>query len=1131
MLTALGKTIERKPWFVIIVILIITAGFATLIPSIEFRTDYQEFMPDDELVLANSRVLDYFGVSQLPLFLLIEKQSEESVITPQSLREMSFIENEIKKFPHVNNTISIMTFLNAVCLVEFGNTINNCTDEQIEIALNDILMEEQTGEIRLFNTDDPNENIDYKRYPRISKGKSIDSADIKNCYISKDNNTITFTIEVYDLSSLQSKLRPSLNKINVMEWYLNFENLITPDERLDISYRIAAHIEPIHPFWEIGKGFIGNLRELINHIINRELLNSYKKEVYLWIKPPQQNMYFPIPLSSGNITFEKDSNRVNIVVTREELGTFGIATQVGSFELPAKLSNFNAGIRYYQTSILKRPGGRVLANVSFLLNKIEKIRSRPIIGNIVSRILQKYGNITWEDFNQLFDLMREVDLLPETLALKDIDNAWINSDIAPDESYSDTVFYIYPYLFNELQLNSFAFLSKDYEKTNSPNASLMIVQLDRLGNYDEVLRINDEFLKKITELDKEFDFISVKVTGENIVSAQINELTSEANQILGPLLFIIIVIILFIFFRRTSYVFLPMVTLVVSAIWLLGTMVLLGISFNVMAVALVPLILGIGVDYAVHLFHNYRAEIEKGKTVGEAIKISVKDIGTAIFLAWLTTFIAFMSFLSSSVPPIRNFGVLLALGVTFTFITAITLLASLRYVLDKKKIPKISRKLSPFSVKISLKNIMGRFSSIILTHQKKIIIIMVLITLFFASGAVQLRRGFDLDQFVPENNPAMELFDTIADYFPYASEYQEYILIEGNIATVECLKGIIQTHKNIEDDTFISRNTKGDTKVTSVYSIIQNAVKNNRSMINKFNIDEKTNIPKTDEDVQALLDFLYEGSNFDMGDFEIGEFDVEELGSSELRMVLYKENSHYIATIIRYYLDASFQLEGGNLQNDLELLNKEINQDIESYGDTTAIATGYSLIQLSITDSLTSSQIAATGISIFLAAIVLILAYRKFTLGLIAMVPVGITIIWILGTMYYFGYILDVMTVTVTSITIGIGIDYAIHPTERFRLVADKTGDIEKAVRETISHTGAALLISALTTAIAFGILVLAPIPPQQRFGIILAITISYSFLTSVIFLPLFLVRWAKWQKKRKGYIISPGPPKNKIDN
>lgn len=1127
MLIVLGKLIERKPWFVITIIILITAGFASLIPAIEFKTDYQQFMPDDELVQANYRILDYFGGSQLPLFLLVESQKTGSVIEPEAIRELSFIENELKKFPHVNVTISIITFLNAICLVEFGNTIENCTDQQIEIALQDMLMEEQTDEIQIFKNDDPNENVDYKRYPRISKGNSINSADIKNCYIYKDNKTITFSIEVYDLSDLQSKIRPSLTKINVMEWYLNFNNLIVPDERLDISYRIAAHIEPTHPFWEIGKGIFGNLKDLFQLIRSRELFNSYKEEVYLWIKPPNQSLYFPIPLNTGNITLEKDSNRVNIVVSRKELGDYGIATQIGSFELPAKLSNFSSGVRYYQTSLLKRPGGRISVNLSYLIKKIGKIRSRPIIGSIASIILQKYGDITWEDFDQLFEMILETDLLPETLALQDFDNVWINSDVAPDTINSDTVFFIYPYIYKEFQINSLAFLSKEYEQTRLPHASLIIVQLDRLGDYDAVLKTNEGIVKRTAELDKKFDSVSVKVTGENIVSAQINELTSEANQILGPLLFVIIVVILFIFFRRPSYVFLPMVTLVVSAIWLLGTMVILGIAFNVMAVALVPLILGIGVDYAVHLFHNYRAEIEKGKTFGEAIKRSVTDIGAAIFLAWLTTFIAFMSFLSSNVPPIRDFGILLALGVTYTFITAITLLASLRYVLDRKKKPKIMGILSSFHLKFSLRNIMGKISSIVLSHQKKILFLMVLITLVFASGAVQLKRGFDLDQFIPEDNPAMELFNTIAEYFPYSSEYQEYILIEGDVATVESLKGIANTHRNIDDDTFISRNTRGDTKLTSIFSVILNAVKNNRSMINKFNIDENTNIPRTDKDVQALFDYLYEGSNFNMGDVEIGGFDIEELGSNEIRMVLYKVNSRYTATIIRYYLDASYQLGGGNLQDDLELLDKEINEDIDTYGDAVAIATGFSLIQLSITDSLTSSQFLATGISILLAAIVLIFAYRKLTLGLIAMVPVGITMVWILGTMYYFGYILDVMTITVTSITIGIGIDYAIHPTERFRLVADKTGDIEKAVRETISHTGGALLISALTTAIAFGILVLAPIPPQQRFGIILAVTITYSFLTSVIFLPLFLSRWAKWHKKRKGYIISPGTEKD----
>lgn len=1124
MLTKLGGIIEKKPWLVVSLVILVTIGFSLSLPALEFKTDFSDFMPDDEIGLANNRVQDYFGESQLPMFVLVEKKSVNNVISPQAIRDIYCIEQELNNHPKVDGVISITTFLNPICIIEFGRTIDNCTDEQIQTALNDMLMDAQSGEIQIFPSNDPNEPIDYKRFPRLSKGESVDSADIKNCYISKDNESITFSFEVYDLSDLKNTLRPTLSKINVMEWYLDFENLIKPDERLDISYRISAHIEPTHPIWEIGRGIIGNLRNIFQQFRNRELLNSYKMEAYLWITPPGQTMSFPIPLSTGNISF--DGNRINVEISREELGKYGIATQIGSFELPAKLSNFSAGVRYYQRGLFNKPGGRVSANISYLLNIIEKLRSRPILGSIASRMLQKYGDMTWEDFDQIFEMMEETNLLPETIALKDIDNAWIHSDTAPDSGASDTEFFIIPYLFNDLQINALAFLSEDYEKTGTAQATLLIVQLDVMNEgYTEMLRINNNIIEILDEFDRTFDSISISITGELVVSSQIDELSSEANIILGPSMFLMIVLILFISFRRGSYVVLPLLALMIAMIWLFGTMALFGIAFNVMAVALIPLILGLGVDYSVHFFHNYRAELTKGKTPAEAIKRSVKDIGTAMFLAWITTAIAFMSFLTSNMIPIRQFGILLAVGITYTFITAIIFLPSARYLLDRRKPPKIKIKLNGFTSKLSLSEVMGKTSSLVMSHQKKILALMVLTTVIFAIGASQLERGFDMDQFVPADNPAMELFDTMAEYFPFASEYQEYILIEGDVATVEALQGIAQTHKNIQDDTFVGRKKDGTVKVTSIYSEIELAIKNNQSLIEKFNIDEKTNIPKTDNDVKELFDYLYEGKTFDMGDIENSGIDMADFGNAQIGMVLYRNNSRYTATVIRYYLDASFQLEG-NVQDDLEILSKEINEDMVTYGDATAIATGMSQIQFNNTSNLTSSQFTSTGISLLLAALVLIITYRNPTLGLIAMIPVCISIVWILGTMYYFGYILDIMTVTVTSMTIGIGIDYAIHATERFRLVADKTGDVDKAVCETISHTGGALLIAALTTALAFAILILAPIPPQQRFGIILSITICYSFLTSVLLLPLLLAKWAKWRKKKKGYIISPGPQK-----
>ena len=114
------------------------------------------------------------------------------------------------------------------------------------------------------------------------------------------------------------------------------------------------------------------------------------------------------------------------------------------------------------------------------------------------------------------------------------------------------------------------------------------------------------------------------------------------------------------------------------------------------------------------------------------------------------------------------------------------------------------------------------------------------------------------------------------------------------------------------------------------------------------------------------------------------------------------------------------------------------------------------------------------------------------------------------------------MTIMVTSLTIGIGIDYAIHATQRFRLTADRTGNVQKAVSETIGHTGGALFIAAITTAAGFSMLILAPMPPEQQFGIITSMTIVYSYICSILILPPILMKWGEWRKKRKGFIISP---------
>ncbi|HEC86743.1 MAG TPA: hypothetical protein ENI49_02585 [Thermoplasmatales archaeon] len=1095
MLKYLAKLIQKQPWLVISIILIITMGFSTLLPSLEMKTDMKDFMPDDELVKANMRIMDYFGGSQQIMFLYIERQQAESVITPDALRELYYVQKNLDSVNGINGSVSIVTLIEPVCWMEYGRSFENCTNGQIIDAIKDILFEQKTN-VSILASDDSNEAIDYVRYPRISKGRSADALDVKNGYIFYNDTDILFTIQVYDLSSFKSGIKPPLPFINAVEWYIGFNNLIMPLSDFNVRYEIAARVEPKYSLWEIGKKTIPNLKSLYDLIRSRDLFDSYKASAYLWMELPKQNISYPMPLHNANVTFDISTNSISIKVPREELGRFGIAPQLDSFALPAKLGNFTVGTRCYATPILKLPWNRIEVNTSFLIKTIESMQNKTMMSKVSDYLIKHFLHINFESYEMPSNFSIP---LPDTVSMMDIKARWNGIDISNEKS-SSTLF-IRPFFFKDLKTNILGFLSKDYNINKKPGATIIIIQLDNIDDYEENIALNQRIISYVEKLDSTYPYVSFKATGDGIISAQIHEVTSEANRIIGPSIFFIIMFILFVSFRRFSYIVLPLFSLTVSVIWVFGTMVLLGMPFNAMAVAVVPLLMGLGVDYSVHLSHTYRSELEKGKKPGEAITIAIQEIGRAMFLAMLTTVIAFLSFLTATIPPVRNFGIILALGILYTFINAITLQASIRYILDRKRIMKINKK-----KKNSLRSSMEKLSKIIMKHQKTVLTAMILVSLIMGFGALQTKTGFDYKSFLPENNPAMEVFNKIANNFPYASQDQEYILIEGDVATVKTLQGIKKTMENLDDDTFVARKADGTVKAVNIYTLIQQASSANRTLIKEYNLDENTGIPKTDNDVKKLYDYLYNSDQYKM----------------QTKALLYKENNKYKATNIRIYIDPSISLDGNaDLNKNIKILKNELNQDMEDYGDAKAIATGSLLITYSITNSLTQSQIISTILSFLIAVIVLAIAYKNPLLGLITVIPVGISVIWILGTIHFIGYTLNVLTITVTSLTIGMGIDYAIHATERFRLIADRTGSVNEAVLETISHTGGALLISAVTTAAGFGVLILAPMPPEVQFGVITSITITYAFITSIMLLPLVLDRWGRWRKRKKGYVIS----------
>lgn len=180
-----------------------------------------------------------------------------------------------------------------------------------------------------------------------------------------------------------------------------------------------------------------------------------------------------------------------------------------------------------------------------------------------------------------------------------------------------------------------------------------------------------------------------------------------------------------------------------------------------------------------------------------------------------------------------------------------------------------------------------------------------------------------------------------------------------------------------------------------------------------------------------------------------------------------------------------------------------------------ATATGQVVVFNIIENELFDTVIESLLITLIAVFVFLMAGYRwmhgSALLGAVTLLPIVFAVAWILGTMYLLDIPFNVMTGTITSLTIGLGVAYNIHMSERYMLERRRGRDVLDALQVAVTGTGGALLGSAATTIGGFGVLVFAILPPLQQFGLITGLTILYAFLGSVFVLPSFLVLWSRY--------------------
>ncbi|MDY7099662.1 MAG: MMPL family transporter [Actinomycetota bacterium] len=644
--------------------------------------------------------------------------------------------------------------------------------------------------------------------------------------------------------------------------------------------------------------------------------------------------------------------------------------------------------------------------------------------------------------------------------------------------------------------------------TGTARAALVIVELDpALGEqeaYDAALAVGERI-----DADVAVDGIEVDPFGQAILAEALQTESEEEMPRLLSLSLLLIIAILFFQYRSLSDVGLGFVGLIATIMWMFGLGVLLGPDylglvgpFTQISLIIPVLLIGLGIDYAIHLTSRYREEQRHGVRPPAAASTAVRTVGGALVLATLTTVIGFLTNLVSPLPPIQDFGVFTAVGVLSAFVVMTLMVPSARRLLDNRQraLAKASRRgpAAGSTAQVSgLARVMARTSVVAERAPRASLVVALVVTLVAGiGGATQIETSFSQDDFIPADSEPGRIIESVETLFGGDLTESTYVLVEGDLAdpaVVAAVDGLSGRLTGIDD----VRDQGGSADVTTPVSVLRALAAQDPSFADRaadLGFDPATGFAAGAgaDDVVAVYDL------------------AREVAPDRMAQVLAADDS---AGVVQIATTAGQERAGA--------LAEEVDAAVEPIraADATTVVVSEPLVLEETLDALTASQTQGIVVTL-IAALVLLIAYfgaaeRRPLLGAITMVPSVAVVGWVLGTMVLLDISFNVLTAMVASLAIGIGVPFGIHVTHRFMEDRRRYDTVDEAVRQTVTHTGGAMAGSAATTAAGFGVLVFASLVPMQQFGIIVAITILYSLIAAVLIQPSCLKLWAEWRARR----------------
>ena len=587
----------------------------------------------------------------------------------------------------------------------------------------------------------------------------------------------------------------------------------------------------------------------------------------------------------------------------------------------------------------------------------------------------------------------------------------------------------------------------------------------------EPTRRLEELVQSFSDEEEE---LAAWVTGDYSIMLDNMETISKDNAVLMPLAAAFIVVVLLLVFRKVTDVIFPFATIAVALIWIMGAMGYLGIPFTSILVALAPLLLGITIDYAIHILFRYNEERRSGESVETATRQCLRHTGTAVFLSAGTTVFGFLSFGISELPPMRDFGLLAVLGIICSFVLVVTLLPALVVLRDRRS-QHVMNKRSAGTMEALSERMMRSLVSISLHRRTAVFAIAAIITAGSLAVMPQVETTINWEDMNPSDTESFVILEQIADVFGSSSGGGNLlVVVEGDLLTPSVLQEVVALEADLRG--IAGTNAEGAPFISSPF-----AVQSYADMIVQANNGK---IPTSSQQIETILQLA------------LSSPETYQLFASSIVM---DPTSPYYQGLGLISIQAAAMSE-----QDIDVVVTQVRNIVSEHegGAASYRVTGGFAIVSDIFGGISSTQLRTTLLALILCFIVVTLLLRSPFYGALSLLPVALTISWEFLILWALGWSFDLFTVMISALIVGLGIDFAVHIIHRFDEEVSQGKDTEEAIGAVVVNVGKALSSTTVTTAGAFAIIGLSIMPIMARFGILTAVTIVFSFLIALFVLP-----------------------------